>query len=396
MKAHQMNTSHYLLHPRAPLVLGTGKPLDFGLGGDSLTFPFPNTVAGALRAAHSAQQGGVPDPYADIRGLALHQMALARFNWLQPEVPPTLLLPRPVDAVYLNQKMLHLTPQPVPSDSWTDLPAGLQVLTLQGNDEDKKGKPDPAPAWWSTADYSQWLAKPAAMVKHPIQNNLDTLPDERTHVVIDPRGKGAVSGGLFRSTGRDFGPHRTPTDRPPPRQDASHGYALAISTQEPQSLHGSTRRLGGEGRFVRFEQCKPDRLWTAVTPPPGLDKATRIRFILTTPAVFPEKGWHPDTLAYNPTTNTIGGTLNITGRSIAVQLLAAAINRAQSYSGWQQNSDSRPGPGRPWRVVPAGSVYWLQVQAGDAPALWEQSLCTNTHTDAWQDNGWGRGLVGLA
>lgn len=237
MKAHQMNTSHYLLHPRAPLVLGTGKPLDFGLGGDSLTFPFPNTVAGALRAAHSAQQGGVPDPYADIRGLALHQMALARFNWLQPEVPPTLLLPRPVDAVYLNQKMLHLTPQPVPSDSWTDLPAGLQVLTLQGNDEDKKGKPDPAPAWWSTADYSQWLAKPAAMVKHPIQNNLDTLPDERTHVVIDPRGKGAVSGGLFRSTGRDFGPHRTPTDRPPPAK------TLATATpwqSAPKSLKACT------------------------------------------------------------------------------------------------------------------------------------------------------------
>lgn len=395
MKAHHMNTAHYLLHPRAPLVFGTGKPLDFGLGGDTLNFPYPSTVAGALRATHSAQQGGVPDPYADIQDLQLHQMALARFNWLHPEEVPTLLLPRPADAVYLNQKMLHLTPQPLAADSWTDLPKGLQVLTLQGNDEDKKGKPDPAPTWWNTTDYSRWLAKPSAMAKHPVLNDHDTLPDERTHVVIDPHGKGAVTGGLFRSTGRDFGPHHASHQGEHAHQKASHGYALAIRTQGPQSLHGLTRRLGGEGRFVRFEQCAPQHLWSSATPPQGLDKATHIRFILTTPAVFPEKGWHPDTLAYNPATNTIDGTLHIGGRAISVQLLAAAINRAQSYSGWPMGSDGRPGPGRPWRVVPAGSVYWLQVQAGDAPALWEQSLCANTQHDRWQDNGWGRGLVGL-
>ena len=39
-----------LLHPTAPLVFGTGKPLDFGIGGDTLPFPYPATVAGALRA----------------------------------------------------------------------------------------------------------------------------------------------------------------------------------------------------------------------------------------------------------------------------------------------------------------------------------------------------------
>jgi hypothetical protein len=276
------------------------------------------------------------------------------------------------------------------------MPEGLQVLKLQGEVEDKKGKPDPAPAWWSTTDYSQWLASPADMIERPVHNDQDTQPDERTHVVIDPRGKGAVTGGLFRSTGRDFGPHHVPDQGEQTSQDASLGFALAIITQGPQNLHGCTRRLGGEGRFVRFEQCDPNRLWSSAIPPQGLDKATRIRFILTTPAVFPEKGWHPDTLAYDPATNTIAGTLCIGGRAISVQLLAAAINRAQSYSGWPMGSDGRPGPGRPWRVVPAGSVYWLKVQAGDAPGLWEQSLCANTSQDLWHDNGWGRGLVGLA
>lgn len=396
-------TSHYLLHPRAPLVFGTGKPLDFGLGGDSLSFPFPATVAGALRAAHSAQNGQTPDPFAEIDGLQLQQLALARFDWLQPpDTPATLLLPRPADAVYINQKMLHLAPQSNPAhsaDSWTDLAPGLQLLVLQGQEKDKKGKPDTAPAWWSADDYSRWLADPKSQTK-PITSASDTLADERTHVVIEPHGKGAVTGGLFRSTGRDFGP--SSQSRPGEPIKPTHGYALAISTQESQSLHGITRRLGGEGRFVRFE--KKDTALPEPAQPKGLVKATRIRFVLSTPAVFPMQGWHPDSLAYDPSTDTIHGNLTINGTTIAVKLLAAAITRAQSYSGWQPATDNdpntthqgQPGPGRPWRVVPAGSVYWLEVPAGDAPALWGQSLCTDDPHGQWLTNGWGRGFVGLA
>lgn len=389
-------TTHYLLHPRAPLVFGTGKPLDFGLGGDCLSFPFPATVAGALRAAHSAQNGKPSDPFASFEGLQLQQLTLAQFDWLQPDTPAILLLPRPADAVYINQKMLHLAPQSSPAqsdDSWTDLAPGLQLLALQGQDKDKKGKPDSAPTWWSAQDYSRWLADPKSQTQ-PITSASDTQVDERTHVVIEPHGKGAVTGGLFRSTGRDFGPSS--------QSKPSHGYALAISTQEPQSLHGITRRLGGEGRFVRFEkqQTAPEQ----PAPPKGLDKATRIRFILTTPAVFPNQGWHPDTLTHDLSTNTIHGNLTINGKTIAVQLLAAAITRAQSYSGWQPATDNdtstarqgQPGPGRPWRVVPAGSVYWLEVPAGDAPALWGQSLCADGPHGQWHTNGWGRGFVGIA
>jgi hypothetical protein len=265
-------------------------------------------------------------------------------------------------------------------------------LALQGKNEDKKSKPDPAPAWWSAHDYSRWLDDPKSQTQ-PITSAPDTQADERTHVVIEPHGKGAVTGGLFRSTGRDFGP--SPKKNP---SEATHGYALAISTKEPQSLDGNTRRLGGEGRFVRFEEIRNALQQPA--KPKDLDKATRIRFVLTTPAVFPDQGWHPDALAYDPTTKTIHGSLTINGQTIHVQLLAAAITRAQSYSGWQPSTDTarqgHPGPGRPWRVVPAGSVYWLQVPKGDAPMLWGQSLCTDGPHGQWHTNGWGRGFVGLA
>jgi CRISPR-associated protein (Cas_Cmr3) len=258
MKAQPMNTSHYLLHPRAPLVFGTGKPLDFGLGGDSLNFPFPSTVAGALNAAHSAAQGRAPDPFAAIDGLNLQQLALARFNWLQPDVQPTLLLPRPADAVYIHNKMLSLTPQPLPQDSWTDLAPGLQVLALQGAAKDKKGKPDSAPNWWSADDFSNWLKDPKAQANNPVRSAFDTHADQRTHVVIDPHGKGATTGGLFRSTGRDFGPHAKTLPHEHNNTQSTLGYALAISTQEPQSLHGATNAHTTR----RPKQRPPDSLHT--------------------------------------------------------------------------------------------------------------------------------------
>lgn len=383
-------TTQYLLHPRAPLVFGMGKPLDFGLGGDSLNFPCPTTVAAALRAAHSSKTDSNADPYATIEGLQLQQLALARFNWLNASEPTTLMLPRPADVVYLNGRMLSLRPTPTPDGCWTDLAPGLLQLALQGNAEDKKGKPDPAPAWWAANDYCKWLEGSSKNDCTPFSSPGDLSTDNRTHVVIDPEGKGAVQSGLFRSSGRDFGADAASTTA-----SGSHGFAIALSVKEPQSLHGEIRRLGGEGRFVRFEACKNDVLWQSLKQPEGLDKAELIRCVLTTPAVFEQKGWHPDTLGFDEKSQTICGDLTIQGESSRVQLLAAAISRSMSYSGWQKDAQGKGGPGRPWRVVPAGSVYWLRVKAGDAPKLWGQSLCSNTEHAPWLDNGWGRSLVGL-
>lgn len=361
----------YLIHPAAPLVFGTGRPLDFGLGGDTLPFPFPSTLAGAVRAAVAAQSGAAPDPFHGREEVRLGPTALVRLA--SDLTPQTLLLPRPADAVYVGGRVLPLVPGQVPGACWTDLPDGLAPLTLHGAGD---AKPDEANAWWTAAEMAAWLQAPRAL-DGPDRPVGDRGPRSatRTHVVIEARAaKGAEHGGLFRTKGMDFGPPL-----------AHGGYALWVTTSAG-GLAGQPRRVGGEGRLSRI--ASPPRPLELPALLPLADCAVRVRFVLTTPAVFPRNGWRPDWLPAGANAEGV-----VPGTDIRIRLAAAAITRAQSYSGWQPRDDGagRAGPGQPWRVVPAGSVYWLDVVSGDARALHGASLCEGR----WRDDGWGYGLVGI-
>ena len=369
----------YLLFPTAPLVFGTGRPLDFGLGGETLDFPFPSTVAGALRAAVQAVKGHVADPFAGPEAVHLKWLTLAR---TRPTLQP--LFARPADAVYLNGQRTRLTPVPLPNDVYTDLPAGLQGLRL--SQQLGAGKPDPAPAWWSASDMQAWLLDPDGPQPQPYPGG-ERGPQQSTrmHNVMGSDGQGTMEGGLFRSTGLDFG--------------GSADHVLAVSCTAP-GLHGAARRLGGEGRFVRIQEAAKPALRDAPDAMRvKLAGAKRTRCVLVTPAVFENNGWYPDWIAGVSTNDNLAAwqghwPAEGTNATQQVTLIAAAITRAQTFSAWQPSAARpSPGPGRAWRVVPAGTVFWFDVPDGaDALALWGRSLCTGD----WQRDGWGRCLVGVA
>jgi CRISPR-associated protein Cmr3 len=166
------------------------------------------------------------------------------------------------------------------------------------------------------------------------------------------------------------------------------GYALAVMCRK-DGLNDLARRLGGEGRFVRFEAI--DKL-PLLGQPQTRAAIKRVRFVLVTPAIFPQGGWRPCWMSEMKDANgdvALKGT--VPGTQVQVRLRAAAIGRAQSYSGWQRDGGGG-GPGRPWRVVPSGSVYWFDIEGGSADALWLHSLCQ----DNWLRDGWGYGVLGLA
>jgi CRISPR-associated protein Cmr3 len=369
-----MNT--YLLHPTAPLVFGTGKPLDFGLGGDSLTFPFPSTVAGAVRAAAAVKANRPADPYDGRDRIVLGPTLLARLDAAGQF--DTALLPRPADAVYIGGHVVPLCPVKVPADQFSDLPEGLQPLALKAGGVDVNAKPDAMPPWWTIAAMEAWLRCAAvSRADGAFVGDKGAREAARTHVVIKPLGKGAKEQGLFRSTGNDFG-----------HPIGAGGYALATSTNAGP-LDGEARRVGGEGRFARFSAADGKTLWPAM--PKEAANTARIRVVLITPAVFESGGWRPDWIGKS---QQDGGASVLKGTwpetHFEVTLVAAAISRAQSYSPWQKYGNAT-GPGRAWRVVPAGSVYWFDIPARQAAALHGRSLCTGQ----WQRDGWGYGLVGV-
>jgi hypothetical protein len=380
-----MTSERYLLHPRAPLVFGAGRPADFGLAGSTLSFPFPSTVAGAMRAAHEVAAGRTANPYA-ANQVELEWLSLARFDWLDDATNAELLLPRPADSVYLNGKIYALMPREHRKDCISDLAPELRILEIDAPPAELKGKPDEAPAWWTAGAVTKWLAKPGDCAG--LESIEESLADTRTHVVVERQGKGAKDGQLFRTTGRDFSP----------RAGSRLGLAIAVGLRRIQgspTLHGEARRLGGEGRFVRVESC-PQHVDLPLRPHINGTRPL-VRFVLVTPAIFEKCGWHPDWMkvvpapAHADAPGAISGNFKTSGGGVLrLTLVAAAISRAQSYSGWQAGKDGRAGPGQPWRVVPAGSVFWLRVEEGDPADLWGISLCQGR----WREDGWGVGLVG--
>lgn len=380
--------SDYLLTPASPLVFGSGKPLDFGLGGDCLDFPFPPTLAGALRAA-AASITGHPDPFADaVKALELSWLALARVTGDKV----TLAFAVPADVVYFGGKPRRvvlpadakpvgaadgpLTDLDIAADGATASPyAGLRLTALQpptvqaGAATSDLTKPDAdAPHWWSAEALSAWLSG-ADLTDEQARGIVGPATARRTHVVIDGKTAAADPGGLFRSTALDFAAPLT--------GGQAAEYALAARFAHG-GLDGLARRVGGEGRFAKLEKQRINVFDTALPPAAAaITGAQTVRAVLLTPALFPKGGWCPD--------GTVNGKFVI--NNVCCSIMGVALGRAQVFSGWQAGGK----PGTPYRVVPAGTVYWLQIESGNPQDLHLQSLCA---PDQARD-GWGRVAVGV-
>lgn len=119
-------------------------------------------------------------------------------------------------------------------------------------------------------------------------------------------------------------------------------------------------RLGGDGRgasLAPWDSSGTDQPWM------HRPKTKGFRLILATPGLFPG-GWLPPRVEQRGTEYV----LRVDG--LAARLVAAAISRADVISGWDLAKRS---PKPAVRVVPAGSVYWFEIQDG-APAVLDKLL----------------------
>lgn len=376
----------YLIRPQAPLVFRTGRPFGATGGGETLPFPLPGTVAGALRTAWAEQQPQRPD-YAALREtLCAAAVAgpLAAVVEADGRIEP--LLPRPVDALYLGSGaetgVWRLLPGELPPGSGCDLPAGLLPVLLDA--QAPKGKPaKEAPAFWRAAVMADWLSGkplPAALADH----GLPALPIEtRTHVAMRPDTWASDSGRLFQSAGLDFGARRRTEGGG--WQERSHAL-LARSTL---AIEPAMRRLGGEGRLAHLA---PAAVWPQ--PPAGLFEAIvgqkQLRLILATPASF-AAGWRPGWLD----TDLTGTPPDCPG--LTLRLRAAAVERWQPVSGWDMAAGRAGKGGQPRavrRLVPAGGVYWFELLQGDAAALAALWLAPIADNPQDRRDGYGLALPG--
>ena len=391
----------YKITPKAPLMFRDGKP--FGVEeniADTLSFPLPSTISGAIRTAWAEAQSDNFNYQAKKKAL-LNKLVLGplltQSNYNDKgEIHTAVLFPAPADALCLNtdagKKVYRLSPKELGKGEGTDIDNSLLPVFLDKSASKAKPAQD-ADKFWTLEQISQWQSTENSGVTQAI--NISLLPKKvRTHVAIKQSTGAAESGLLFQTAGLDFGEIKTSLN-PERMADTGWGdshYGLLSCFQE--EIPSTYRTIGGEARLAHIE--KTDGLWPDCPKAlaTGLINSTNgFRLTLVTPAIF-RNGSIPSFID----SKTFEGELG----PLKVRLKAMVVPRWQAGTSWdmaESGSQSGKGMRSIKRLVPAGSVYWFEIIAGHSSELIHQWLISmaDTNEDHFerQNDGFGLAIPGV-
>jgi CRISPR-associated protein Cmr3 len=382
----------WLIEPRDPLVFRDGKPFTAipGARAVSIPFPLPSTLAGAVRTRSGKIQHNWHFPAGDEQAIAdlLNKQVIGPLLCAvgPDEVVQDLFLPAPQDALVLQRDpsdTVHgdLVPL-VPRESdavQTNLPDGLRLLYPT---QPAKAKPHKnAPDFWSWAQLLDWLQTPREAEKVELASlGLRGLEYAyRTHVSINPRTSTAQEGALFQTGGLEFVMAKRDDGYRHVCLSQTRQFGLLLTTDA--ELKSGPDFLGGERRVVQWREAQFDLPGCPDAVRSVINQTKRGRLILATPGIF-EKGYLPTWVC-----QAVPG--------VKVRIVAAAVSRYQSISGWDYKK-GEPKPSR--RLAPAGSVYFFEIE-GDEKGIDDfiEGAWWKPISDAEQDrrDGFGVALVGV-
>ena len=372
--------SLWLIIPRDPLIFRDGKPFTATPGerAKSLIFPFPSTVAGAVRTlagTDSATGRFDTSRTTEVKQIIVRGPVLVELN--ENGQIKDRFFPAPADALLVQKegliKRYYLSPLQMPTGALSD----LDGLKLVGPTVNIKDKPvSNPPRYWNQKQFETWLENPTdGLVTRDELGIQGPARESRTHVNITPETLTAAPGALFQTSGMEFVQLETEKDELPKLKEAR---LLALVLETAASLKNGLGFLGGERRVARWQKADtglPDC-------PPAIRKKIieqgHFRLVLATPAFF-EAGHLPTWLK----------------KTYDVTIQAVALPRYQTISGWDYEIP-RPKPTR--RLVPAGSVYFLKFEG-------EKSAIQNFVDDLWlspvsddeqsRRDGFGLALLGV-
>lgn len=390
--------SIWLIEPLDPLIARDGRPAAVGQF-HTVSFPYPSMVAGAVRTRMGSPGGAFSIPRNALQELRekiyVRGPLLAELD--EEGGVHQWLAPAPRDAVILNDKderpiLKRLVPRPLaPDEAMDSLPEkGLIPLGFEGTGP--YGKPPAGvPAFWTWAELESWLETPRDRPDVEVRSlGIGRLPVEmRSHLAIQPGERVGLDGMLFQTAGLRF--LQEGTSRLEPRW-----FALSLATEganvagQDLALERQIAPLGGERRLARWAPASQE--WPRM--PESIRKqilaTRRARLLLLTPTLF-EDGALP---AWSGAAWPLGG-------DVRAKVLAAAVPRHEVVSGWDlatSNGEGKP-KGRPKptrRLVPAGSVYFLELQGSETDLqVWCEKTWLACVSDGEQDRRDGFGLAVL-
>lgn len=351
--------------------------------GHGLDWPWPSTVLGALRSAWGRGE--------ETRSNVTFTSDEWRSKTAPIQLGRTLVLrrkhgvawraedatwPAPLDALWLEGRRNVYRLDPVPPIAPTlgrdddEAREGLWRPVL-----DEASKPLAGPRWWSSDDFTTWLAGSAVSVQGEA---LTTTRRVQTHVGIRPEELTSEDGVLYSHDVVET-------------LDPGAEWALGVEVALPKGGLPSIVTLGSDSRLARVESLPasvfqpPACVLEAFrTPSPGL------RLVAATPLCF-ARGWLPDGLTAS------GGVYrgHPSGLDHEVILRAAFVPRPIHVSGWDMAKGKNGEPKPTSRMVPPGAVYFFERADGnpfgeeEAKQLWLTALGTRT------GEGFGRVVPGV-
>ena len=369
-----MSATGWIIEPRDPFIARNGKPFGAipGARSQSVSFPYPGTLAGGVRTAAGSDEQGVFNTRLteEVRQIAVKGPLLARLTdagevseWFAP-VPADAVLLGGIAGRSISLKRLAPLSGSVDSEGVTNLPDGLRPIHMVNPEPEKPATGTPAFWYWNYV--VKWLENPEEQSDVRLGDLGDNGPDmdSRTHVALDPATGTAREGALFQTRGLVF---------------ESKTRRLGLVVMSEADIRPGLRPLGGERRLVYWRKSTFSPPECPETIVRSITNAGRCRLLLLTPACF-EKGYRPTRLLESQD-------------GVSPVLEAALVHRPATVSGW----DFARGNAKPTRrLAPAGSVYYLRLD-GDRAAIeaWVRSIWMTEISDSEQDRRDGYGLAVL-
>ena len=362
--AMTLPTHYRFIEPLDVLFLRGNKLFgDPGSHGESLVPPWPSVAAGALRSLMLATDG--VDIHAFVRGQSRHAtlgtpadpgtFALVSFHLARrnPAGQVETLHALPADLVLTEQRtggrqLSRLQAQVPAAGLASSAPLAMWPLLAQA--ERSKAI---VGHWLTQAGWASYLQGQTPAIDTLVAPGALWQLDARIGIGLDAATRSAADGKLFTAQAVAFRP--------------GVGFLAAVCGAEPP--RNGMLRLGGDGRgatMTAVAHAPPAPDWDAI------HRARRCRIVLTTPGLFAQ-GWLPP---------GVDAAQQLDLHGISGRLVSAAVPRADIVSGWDL---ARQQPKAAERMVPTGSVYWIDQLTATPDQLRKlvaQGLWADAHQNA--------------
>jgi CRISPR-associated protein Cmr3 len=405
-------SSYLTITPRDPVIVRDARPFSFGIRMKSLDWPYPSVLAGSLRTLLGKEVGGDfnQKTVQDLKAINIAGPLAVYRNTLYFPAPKDLL----VEGRHSGEYTHHLLrPMDLHEGEWCDLPHKSLRLAMMPEDAPGEFKPEKFAQLWSVHTMTEWLTQPEHVKFVSISSQeededtskrvyavlkpdgsedraLDSLDlpekDARTHVWIDPETGRPKVGMLFETMGLDLSLKKLPGQVEFAARVHNTGQFTSL-VNKMDTLHP----FGGERRLSHWKAGERHMGW--ICPEKiqhTLSGKQKVRMVLATPAIF-SGGWIPGWLAEKD--EKLTGSPPGAPDGLSLRLVSACVDRWKPLSGWSlEKGNVGPKPIR--RVVPAGSVYFFEINGGmDAAALAKNCWLVPVSDDPEQNRRDGFGLA---